>query len=47
MIFVYDYYFRDWRHILFPSTHKPLGNGFIWPTKKDILEVFYNKQFKT
>uniref|UniRef100_A0A2S2NFQ8 Putative palmitoyltransferase ZDHHC16 n=1 Tax=Schizaphis graminum TaxID=13262 RepID=A0A2S2NFQ8_SCHGA len=32
---------RNWRHILFPSTHKPIGNGFIWPTKRDIFEVFY------
>lgn len=32
---------RNWRHIVFPSTHKPIGNGFIWPTKNDIFEVFY------
>lgn len=32
---------------MFPSTHKPIGNGFIWPTKNDIFEVFYNRQLKT
>lgn len=34
-------FFRNWRHVVFPSTHKPIGNGFIWPTKNDIFEVFY------
>ncbi|XKL62210.1 hypothetical protein PGB90_002043 [Kerria lacca] len=23
---------RSWRHILFPSAHKPFGDGIIWPT---------------
>lgn len=39
-------YSRSLRHIIFPSTHKPLGNGFIWPTKSDMFEVLGDKQFK-
>ncbi|XP_050546300.1 palmitoyltransferase ZDHHC16 isoform X2 [Daktulosphaira vitifoliae] len=31
---------RNWRHVVFPSTHKPLGNGFIWPTSDDMKKVF-------
>lgn len=25
-------FYRDWRHVLFPSTHLPVGNGLHWKT---------------
>jgi len=39
-----------WRHILFPSRHKPDGNGLTWPQiqykydrKKDLLRLLWRK----
>lgn len=33
-----------WRHILLPSTHKPLDNGIRWTTREDIDTILGGKQ---
>lgn len=33
-----------WRHVLLPSTHKPLDNGITWTTRDDIDMILGGKQ---